>query len=67
MEATQVDELFVMSDEILSGVVQAASHLKTIISRDIAIVSISDGYLPNFAPYNIPWVQTSGYLTGKTT
>lgn len=58
--------LFVMSDEILSGVVQAASHLKANIPGDIAIVAISDGYLPNLVPYNIPYVQTSGYLLGKT-
>jgi LacI family transcriptional regulator len=60
------DGLFVMSDEILSGVLQAASQLKASIPRDIAIVSISDGYLPNLVPYGIPYVQTSGYLLGKT-
>ena len=60
------DGLFVMSDEILSGILQAASKLKASIPRDIAIVSISDGYLPNLIPYGIPYVQTSGYLLGKT-
>jgi len=60
------DGLFVMSDEILSGVIMAASRLKASIPGDIAIVTISDGYLPNFVPFDIPYVETSGYLLGKT-
>ena len=58
--------LFVMSDEILSGVLQAASVLKARIPKDIPVVTISDGYLPNYVPFDIPYVETSGYLLGKT-
>lgn len=57
--------LFVMSDEILAGVVAALKKLKIQVPKDLNIVAISDGYFSKFSTYEIPYVETSGYLLGK--
>jgi DNA-binding LacI/PurR family transcriptional regulator len=60
------DALFVMSDEILSGVLQAVNRLDIKIPKQLQVVALSDGQLPKFIPYHIPYVETSGYALGKT-
>ena len=58
--------LFVMSDELLAGVIQTANKYHINIPNELPTVAISDGFLPTIIPYRIPYVQTSGYLLGKT-
>ena len=58
--------LFIMSDEILSGVVRGASSVGVSIPRDLPVVALSDGFLPKLLPGKIPYVETSGYSLGKT-
>jgi LacI family transcriptional regulator len=59
------DGLFVMSDEILAGVVAALKKLRLSVPEDINIVAISDGYFSKFSSYKIPYIETSGYDLGK--
>ncbi len=59
------DSLFVMSDEILAGVVGAIKKLQLAIPTDLSVVAISDGYFSKFSHFDIPYVETSGYLLGK--
>ncbi len=58
--------LFMMSDEVLAGVIKATHALGLNIPQDLQIVAISDGYLPLLLPQKIPYVETSGYQLGKT-
>jgi DNA-binding LacI/PurR family transcriptional regulator len=60
------DALFVMSDEILSGVLQAINRLEIKIPKQLQLVALSDGMLPQLVPFSIPYVETSGYTLGKT-
>ncbi len=60
------DALFIMSDEILSGVVQAINRLQISIPGDLALVALSDGFLPKLLGTPVPYVETSGYTLGKT-
>jgi DNA-binding LacI/PurR family transcriptional regulator len=64
-ENTMPTGLFVMSDEILAGTVAALKKCKIQIPKDLNIVAISDGYFSKFSTYEIPYVETSGYLLGK--
>jgi DNA-binding LacI/PurR family transcriptional regulator len=57
--------LFVMSDEILAGVVSASKKLHLDIPNDLDVVAISDGFFSRFSQYDIPYIETSGYLLGK--
>ncbi len=58
--------LFIMSDEILSGVIKAANKIGLHIPNDIPVMALSDGLLPQLLPNHIPYVETSGYALGKT-
>jgi DNA-binding LacI/PurR family transcriptional regulator len=60
------DALFIMSDEILSGVVQAINRLQITIPKDLVLVALSDGFLPKLLSTPVPYVETSGYSLGKT-
>jgi DNA-binding LacI/PurR family transcriptional regulator len=60
------DALFIMSDEILSGVVQAINRLQITIPKDLVLVALSDGFLPKMIGTPVPYVETSGYSLGKT-
>ena len=54
-----------MSDEILVGVMKAIqkAHLK--VPADIAVIAISNGYIPKLYYPEITYVETSGYKLGK--
>ncbi len=65
-QKTKPDALFVMSDEILSGVVRVTKSLDLKIPDEITVVSLSDGFLPGLIPWPVPYVETSGYKLGKT-
>ncbi len=57
--------LYMMSDEVLAGVIKAVHTLKLTIPQDLQLVAISDGHLPLLLGQNIPFVETSGYTLGK--
>ena len=61
------DGVFAMSDEILSGIIQAVYELGIRVPEDLALVAISDGQLPLYIPFPIPYVKTSGYELGKAS
>ncbi|MFD2527339.1 LacI family DNA-binding transcriptional regulator [Flavihumibacter stibioxidans] len=58
------DAIFAMSDEILSGIIQAVYELGIRIPEDLHLVAISDGQLPLYVPFPIAFVRTSGYELG---
>lgn len=57
--------VYMMSDEILAGVIKAVYALQLHIPQDIHLVAISDGHLPLLLPQKLPFVETSGYTLGK--
>ncbi|OYU97533.1 MAG: hypothetical protein CFE21_04365 [Bacteroidetes bacterium B1(2017)] len=57
--------LFIMSDEILEGVMKAVYKLKINLSLEMKIITMSDGFLPNLYNFDIPYISTSGYELGK--
>lgn len=61
------DAVFVMTDDLLVGVTQAIyKHPKKLeIGKDIAIVVVSNGYLPNYLSPNITYIKHSGEEIGK--
>jgi LacI family transcriptional regulator len=59
------DAVFCMSDEILIGVMKSLNELKLNIPSDVAVISLSDGYLPKLYTPEITYIETSGYKLGK--
>lgn len=59
------DVIFCMGDLILMGVMQAIHTLKLQVPEDIAIISISNGFIPTLFSPCITYVETSGYKLGK--
>jgi LacI family transcriptional regulator len=59
------DTVFCMSDEILTGAMKAIqkSHLK--VPEDIAVISISNGFIPKLYYPEITYAETSSYKLGK--
>ncbi|WP_290795396.1 LacI family DNA-binding transcriptional regulator [Flavihumibacter sp. UBA7668] len=58
--------VFVMSDELLSGIIQGIYQENIRIPEDLFLVGISDGELPNYLPFSFPYVHTSGFDMGTT-
>ncbi len=58
--------LFVMSDELLVGAVQAAEQIGRHIPQDLSIIAISDGFAPEFYNPKITHVHHSGSEVGLT-
>ena len=58
------DALFCMTDDILSGVMNAIYELNIRVPEDLAIISISNGYLPYYCQPNITHIKHGGYPTG---
>jgi DNA-binding LacI/PurR family transcriptional regulator len=58
------DCLFLMSDEILEGVVKAIFDLQIKLPQDLNLIAMSDGFLPNLFNLEIPYIKTSGYDLG---
>lgn len=65
-EKNKPDALFIMSDEILAGVIQSVNTLNLSIPGDISVISLSDGFLPSIISFDFPYIKTSGYTLGKT-
>ncbi len=61
----QPDVVFCMSDEILVGAHKAIARAGLKIPNDIALISISNGYIPRLYFPEITYVETSGYKLGK--
>lgn len=59
------DALYLMSDEILSGVMPTLLQLGVAIPRDCAIVAMSDGYMPRILTPGITHIEHSGYAVGN--
>ena len=59
------DAIFCMSDEILTGVMKAVQELQLKIPKDVSIIAISNGFIPNLYHPDICYVETSGYKLGK--
>ena len=67
MEAIKqnADTIFCMSDEILVGVMKAIQKAQLQIPTDIAVIAISNGFIPKLYYPEITYVETSGYKLGK--
>ncbi len=59
------DAVFCMSDEILTGTMKAIQQLGLKIPAEIAVISISNGFIPWLYHPEITYVETSGYKLGK--
>ncbi|MFY8021549.1 MAG: LacI family DNA-binding transcriptional regulator [Bacteroidia bacterium] len=59
------DCLFLMSDEILEGVMKKVYQLKLNLPQEMKIISMSDGFLPTLYNFEFPYIKTSGYDLGK--
>ena len=64
-EAVRPTALFVMSDEILAGVLKALGELRINVPNELQIVAMSDGFVPQLMVPAIPYIETSGYRMGK--
>ncbi len=63
--AKHADTIFCMSDEILVGAMKAIQKAKLKIPDDIAVIAISNGFIPKLYYPEITYVETSGYKLGK--
>jgi LacI family transcriptional regulator len=59
------DTVFCMSDEILIGAMKAIQKAQLQVPQDIAVIGISNGYIPKLYYPEITYVETSGYKLGK--
>lgn len=62
---SKFDQLFCMSDEILTGSMKVIYELKKKIPDELGILAISNGIIPAFFNPPITYVETSGYKLGK--
>jgi LacI family transcriptional regulator len=59
------DVIFSMSDDILTGAMKAIRKMKLKVPEQIAVVSISNGFIPQLYDPEITYVETSGFNLGK--
>jgi LacI family transcriptional regulator len=59
------DVIFCMGDLILIGVMRAIHELNLKVPDDVAVISISNGFIPTMYNPVITYVETSGYKLGK--
>jgi LacI family transcriptional regulator len=59
------DVIFCMGDMILMGVMKAIHELDMKVPEDIAVIGISNGWIPALFKPQITYVETSGYKLGK--
>lgn len=60
------DGLFLMSDEILEGVMKKVHQLKIDLRHEMKLIVMSDGFLPGMFNLDMPYIQTSGFELGKS-
>ena len=59
------DTIFCMSDEILTGAMKAIQRAALKVPDDIAVIAISNGFIPKLYFPEITYVETSGHQLGK--
>lgn len=59
------DVIFCMGDLILIGVMRAIHELNLRVPDDVAVIGISNGFIPTMYNPVITYVETSGYKLGK--
>ncbi len=59
------DVIFCMGDTILVGVMKAIHELNLRVPEDVAVITISNGFIPELYKPVITYVETSGYKLGK--
>ena len=59
------DVIFCMNDLIMIGVMQAIHELKLKVPSDIAVITISNGFMPHMYNPPITYIETSGSKLGK--
>ena len=57
--------VFCMSDEILTGVIMAINQMGLKMPQDIAVLAISNGFIPKLTNPEITYIETSGAVLGK--
>lgn len=60
-----IDTVFCMSDEILTGTMKAIQRSALKIPDDISVIAISNGFIPTLYYPEITYVETSGNKLGK--
>lgn len=64
-EKAKPDLIFCMSDEILTGTIMAINKLELKIPKDIAVLGVSNGFIPKICNPEITYIETSGTVLGK--
>ena len=59
------DACIAMGDDRLLGISKSVQQLGLQVPKDVALVAISDGFIPTTLPFNMPYVLTSGNQMGK--
>ena len=65
MSVNPPDVIFCMGDLILIGVMKAIHALNLKVPDDVAVIGISNGFIPTMYNPAITYVETSGYKLGK--
>ncbi len=63
--AQKPDAVFCMSDEILTGVLKGIQKKGLSIPKDLAVIAMSNGFIPKLYYPEITYVETSGSKLGK--
>lgn len=63
--ADRPDLIFCMGDLILIGAMKAIHELNIKVPDDVAVIGISNGFIPSLYQPKITYVETSGYKLGK--
>jgi len=62
---TPPDACIAMGDDRLLGISKSVQQLGLSVPSNVAIVALSDGFIPTTLPFPIPYVLTSGYNMAK--
>jgi LacI family transcriptional regulator len=65
LQSQKPDVVFCMGDLILMGVMKAIHELNLKVPEDVAVIGISNGFIPTLYHPKITYVETSGYKLGK--
>ena len=64
-QKSRPDTIFCMSDEILTGVMKIVQQLQIKLPEEIAVIALSNGFIPTLYYPEITYVETSGKQLGK--
>ncbi len=59
------DACIAMGDDRLLGISKSVQQLGIKVPEHLAMIALSDGFIPTALPFNIPYILTSGYEMGK--